>query len=227
MGPKNETWYHEYVRGKMFLSRHDPEDALKRFEVALALCPVEKTKELARIMFYLGVALNRLGMSSCALKSWSAAHRLDRQSNSGKFLLRFANSYGMARQETQELDDWKAFYSVQLARYLSMKKSKKLGTEAEKDMIWELILEAWREIRNSMDLSTMTTEGKLKLFRAYEIVFPVLTIPENGDYQTIAVDFAKQRRVGLDDQCFCGSGLPYKLCCGRTPGEDELATGVI
>ena len=178
-------------------------------------------------MFYLGVTLNKLGMASCALKSWSVAHKLDRHSYSGKFLRRFANAYGMAKQESEELDDWKAFYSVQLARYLSMKKSKRLGTDAEKDMIWELILDGWRELHNSMDLLSLDSEDKLKLFRAFKIVFPVFALPEDDEPRPIAVDFSRQKRVGLDDHCFCGSGLPYKLCCGRTPGEDELITGVI
>jgi tetratricopeptide (TPR) repeat protein len=227
MSLNHEVWHIAFDRGKASLAKHNPEKALKSFESALATCPVDKPKDLARILYYLGVALHRLGMSSCALKSWSSAHRLDRQGYSGKFLLRFANGYGMAKQKTKDLDDWKAFHAVQLVRYLSLKKSGKLGTDAERDMIWELILEEWKGLRNSLDLAAMSSEEKLGLFRAFKIVFPFFSLPEENGEPPIPVDFARQKRVTLDDQCFCGSGLPYRLCCGRTPGQDELNIGVI
>ena len=227
MSLNQEAWHIAYCRGKTSLAKHNPEKALKSFEAALATCPVDKPKELARILYYLGIALNRLGMSSCALKSWSSSHRLDQQGYAGKFLRKFSNGYGMAKQRTAELDDWKAFYAVQLVRYLTLKKSGKLGTDAERDMIWELILEEWRALRNSIDMAAMSSEEKLSLFRAYKIVFPFFSLPEDQGEQPIPVDFARQKRVSLDDQCFCGSGLPYRLCCGRTPGEDELSIGVI
>ncbi len=227
MSLNHEVWHIAYARGKASLAKHNPEGALKNFETALAACPVDRTKDLARIMYYLGVALNKLGMSSCALKSWSSAHRLDRQGYSGKFLQRLANGYGMVKQETQELDDWKAFHAVQLVHYISLKKSRRLGTDAEKDMIWELILEEWKVIKNSVDLWSMANEEKLGMFRAYKIVFPFFSLPEDRGDQPIPVDFARQKRVNLDDQCFCGSILPYRLCCGRTLGEDELGIGLI
>ena len=31
--------------------------------------------------------------------------------------------------------------------------------------------------------------------------------------------------VGPNDRCVCGSGLPYRLCHGRTPGTDEVLLG--
>lgn len=222
MGNGAEVWQIAYSRGKTFLAKHRLEGAMKSFEAAIASCPVDRAKELSKIMYYLGVTLNRLGMSSCALKSWSTAHRLYRKGYAGVFLRRFSNGYGMAKQESEQLDDWKAFHAVQLARYLSMKKSRQLGTDAEKDVIWELIVDGWKEIQNSFELSALSTGEKLKLFRAFEIVFPSFTVPENAGEEPIAVDFARKKKLDLDDHCFCGSGLPYRLCCGRTPGEDEL-----
>jgi tetratricopeptide (TPR) repeat protein len=221
------AWHISFDRGKALLSKHRLEEALKRFEAAVASCPVEKSKELSKTLYYLGVTLNKLGMSSCALKSWSSAHRLYKNGYAGAFLHRFSNGYGMARQESEALDDWKAFYSVQLARYLSLKKSRRLGTDAEKDVIWELIIDGWKDIRASVDIQTLSTDEKLRLYRKYEIVFPSFVVPEASSNQEITVDFARRRRIDLEDQCFCGSGLEYKLCCGRTPGEDELENGIL
>jgi hypothetical protein len=228
MSIRNESWQISFSRGKLSLARHHPESALKSFEAALAACPVEQNKDLARILCYLGVTFNRLGMANCALKSWSAGQKIDKRGYSGKLLKRFANSYGMARQRSEELDDWKAFYSVHLTRYLSMKKSRKLGTEAEKDMIWDLILEGWKELKSAAALHHMSSEEKMKLFVAYKIVFPFFNVPVAGDFeQAIPVDFNRRRRISFEDLCFCGSGLPYSICCGRTPGEDEIINGVI
>lgn len=221
-----EAWRISYARGKVFLSLHDPESAMKSFEQALTECPVDKSRELGKILFFLGVALKKLGLPGCALRSWSVARKLDKHNFSDKFLERFTNWYGMIRQETPELDDWNAYYSIQLARYLSTKRSRRIGTEAEKDMIWELIREAWKELRDSVDLSLLDSREKLALFSGHRIVFPSFSVASQESLKAIPVDFMKKRRIEFDDQCFCGSGLPYKLCCGRIPCKDELRGGI-
>ncbi|MBN1685815.1 MAG: SEC-C domain-containing protein [Spirochaetales bacterium] len=222
-----ESWRIAYARGKAFLSLHDPERALKSFEQALAECPVGRSKELGKILFFLGVTLKKLGLSGCALRSWSAARKLDKHNFSDKFLERFTNRYGMIRQETPELDDWNAFYSIQLGRYLATKRSKKIGTDAENDMIWDLIREGWNELRQSVDLSILSSCERLALFGNYRIVFPFFSVPAAQEsYESIPVDFTRQRRISFDDKCLCGSGLPYRLCCGRIPCKDELAGGI-
>lgn len=226
MERKNEPWRIAYQRGKMLLSRHDPEHALKNFETALSQCPVDRAKDLGKILFYLGVTLQKLGMPSWALRSWSAAGKLGKHSYSGKFLSRFANPYGMVKQGCGELDDWNAYYSVQLAHYLSTKRSKKLGTDAERDMIWDLIREGFRELRGLVDLDSMDSRGKLAVFKRHQIVFPAFTASLPAGDESIPVDFAKKRRINFEDHCVCGSGAPYKLCCGRIPGRDELADGL-
>ena len=226
MGRNGEQWQIAYARGKAFLSLHNLEDALKSFELALEKCPVVRSRELGKILFFLGVTLKKLGMSGCALKSWSTATRLDRHNFSEKFLERFTNYYGMAKQDTEELDDWNAYCSVQLAKYLSTKRSKKIGTDAEKDMIRELIQEGWEELRATVSLSTMDSYEKLEVFCEHRIIFPTFAVASREFAKAIPVDFSKKRRIRYDDRCFCGSGLPYKLCCGRIPGKDELISGL-
>jgi hypothetical protein len=132
----------------------------------------------------------------------------------------------MVKQDSCELDDWNAYFSIQLARYLSTKRSKKLGTDAERDMIWELIREGFKELRSSTDFGSMNSEEKLAAFKKQRIVFPSFSVPDSYDCESIPVDFGKKRRVNIDDRCLCGSGVPYKFCCGRIPGRDELADGL-
>ena len=226
MERKNETWRIALSKGKVFLSLHDPERALKSFELAVAECPVDHCHDLGKILFFLGITLKKLGMSGCALRSWSAASRLDKHPVSGKFLQRFSNYYGMIKQESQELDDWNAYHSIQLTKYLALKKSKKIGTDAERDMIYELICEGWEEMKENVDLSSMDNCEKLAAFSNHRIVFPALTARKQESSTEIPVDFSKKRRITYDDRCYCGSGLPYRLCCGRIPDSDELVNGL-
>jgi hypothetical protein len=187
---------------------------------------VDNCHDLGRILFFLGIALNKLGMPGYALRSWSVAGKLDKHHVSGKFLRRFSNCYGMVKQESKELDDWNAYYSIQLEKYLSSKRSKRLGTDAERDMIHELICEGWEEMKVTVDLTSMDSCEKLAAFFSHRLVFPTMSADSREPYREIAVDFARKKRISLDDRCFCGSGLPYGFCCGRIPGKDELENGL-
>lgn len=220
------NWQRELARGKILLTKHDPESALKCFEKALSDCPVKESRDLSKILFYLGVTLNKLGMTSCALKSWRASRRFDKNGLSGKLLGRYTNEYGMVKQESSELDDWKAFRAVHLTRYLNTKRSHKIGTDAERDMISELIFEAWKELCKSSDLRSVNIERRLMLFHSTWIIFPTFTAQtDNENANMIQVDFNKKKKIHAADQCYCGSGLPYWLCCADKAGKNMFLNG--
>lgn len=222
MASKGPGWRSPYERGKHQLSHHSPERALRHFENALSACPVSRTKELSKVLFYLGITFQKLGMSSCAVKSWTVSYKLDKNSYAGRLLQRHTNDYGMPKQETLEMDDWRAFYAIHLSKYLAQKKSGKLGTDAEKDMIWDLILDAWKSVKRSFCLENLDYETKLRIFRDTRIVFPAFRVPgQNVGNQPIPVDFFRQKRILSDDTCVCGSGLPFKACCGRIVDQQD------
>ncbi len=141
---------HDGNRALIELSRHNPAGALRLFRKALDECPVTDEKTLARLLYFLGIALMRLGHKSSAMDSWRASHRLKHGSYALKMLQRYANCYGMARQTNGELDDWKAFLSIQVDRYLATKKNGRFSTDAERDMVRDLVFEYWRAIRACM-----------------------------------------------------------------------------
>lgn len=216
----------QLAEGKSRLSRHDPHGALHCFEQALKGCPPARRGELASILFYLGITLVRLGNKSGALRSWTAASGLAKRGSRARAMLRrFANGYGMVRQPTPELDDFHAFFAVQLDRYLKTKPSRRIGTFAERDMIWDLISEYWRELSTSGRLVGRGPDEKLSLFHRTKIVFPSIVAPDWGSPSVIPVNFARKQRSSADERCTCGSGLPYMTCCGRTHGADELLSG--
>lgn len=201
-------------RALLELARHNPAGALRLFQKALDDCPVTDEKELARLLYFLGVALMRLGDKGSAIDSWRAAHRLKHGTYALKMLRRYANSYGMARQTRGELDDWKAFLAIQVDRYLASKKNGRFSAEAERDMVRDLVFEYWRAIRASEVLEGRNPEAKEQLFRAVDIVFPY-RLPDEPGAEVIPVDFRRKRRVALADRCPCGSGLTFMSCCGR------------
>jgi len=216
-----------YQRGLRSLVHHNPADAVKSLQKALEDCPPSHSHDLYSICFYLGVALQKLGFCQSAIKSWVSCQRLNKRGYTRKMLSRYTNCYGMERQDSREADDWQAFTAIQIARYLLGKQKRTFSTLAEQDMIGDLIKDAWEDLRVSRVLEGKSGSEKVEAFRDVRIVFPSLVKSEphvNGP--VIAVNFQTKRKVGLSDRCSCGSGLPFIVCCGRTPGKEELLSGL-
>jgi hypothetical protein len=217
----------DFDKGLRFLSRHRPADSVKSLQKALEHCPPSRPRDLYRICFYLGIGLRRLGFSQSAIKSWISCQRLNKRGYTRKMLSRFTNCYGMERQGTAEDDDWQAFSAIQTARYLLGKNKRTFSTPAEQDMIGDLIRDNWDELQRSRALEGKYGCEKLEAFRSTRIVFPNIVKGEphvNGP--VIAVNFQTQKKVRLNDRCSCGSGLPFIMCCGRTPGKEEILSGI-
>ncbi len=218
------TWKADINRGIQQLSKHDPEKALKYFNRALAVCPVSSGAELSRLLFYLGVAFKKLGYSNSAVRSWTASQRLKKRKNIKKLLKRFSNGYGMARQDTEELDDWNAFYSIQLMHYLVGFNKRTLTDRIERSMLKDIIFAYWTKLKSAGILNDKIPSEKSEIFKETKIDFPLFfhaRLPS-----IIQGNFLQGGKLKAGDRCPCGSGLPFCACCGRTPGEDELSIGL-
>ncbi len=220
-----EDWCVELRRGLGLLAHHRPARALKSFRVARRLCPESRGRELADILYYEGISLYKLQMPGRAIRRWVESQRYAKGGYSRKMLERVANEYGMARQDTPEKDDRQAFVSIQLVRYLRQKKTRKLDTCAEEDMILDLIEEYWQALRRAGALDGKNVPQKLELFSDMVIVFPYLEVPESLGGEKASRPDTTNYLVSADGRCACGSGLSFRLCCGRTPGADELSVG--
>jgi tetratricopeptide (TPR) repeat protein len=175
-----KAWMLYFKRGLKRLSRHQPECALKYFKAAIKECPVNQGADLASILFYTGVVLKKIGLHDEAVRSWHASWEMRKNALSVRHLKRFSNEYGMAKQGLSELDDWRAFYSLQLNRYLRSKRSRTLGTLAEQDMIRDLISDAWQDLKKSGALAGKGTTEKLGAFKSVHIMFPFFVAPVNA-----------------------------------------------
>jgi hypothetical protein len=220
------TWAPHYGKGLGSLARHRPAEAVKSLQAALEECPPSNSRDLYKICLYLGVALRRIGFPQSAIKSWISCQRLNKRGPTRKMLSRYTNCYGMERQDSSEADDWQAFLSLQTVRYLLGKNKRTFSTRAEQDMIRDLINDSWQELKSSTDFRAMSGCDRLASFRAVRIVFPSVVLAESHlDGPVITVNFQTKQKVGLNDRCSCGSGMPFMLCCGRTPGKEELLSG--
>ncbi|MDA3956542.1 SEC-C domain-containing protein [Oceanispirochaeta sp.] len=132
------------------------------------------------------------------------------------------NPYGMPRQKNSREDDHQAFIAIQVERYLKRKTQKRFCSEAEKDVILQIIGEYWKNISESPQVGHMDTDDKINTFYHQTLVFPYFVADEES---LICIDFTKKRKLRSDDDCFCGSGRPYRECCGGINTLKDLLNG--
>jgi len=223
---KIDPWQKHLQRGIHHLSRHEPARAVPWFERALAACPETGGRALSRLLYYQGMALKRLGYNNSAVRCWVAARRALKSGRIRRLVCGFANSYGMARQSCAEQDDWQAFYALQRARYLARFKQHSTAGPGpgECALLKTLIYSYWIDLKDSGLLEGRTPEEKKTLFKKCTIDFPFVSSRRLGE-RVIEVNFRMGRKLKEGDTCFCGSGLPYSCCCGRTSGADALQHG--
>jgi hypothetical protein len=202
------SWVVYYKQGLRRLARHKPHLALKAFHAAVSACPVTRKSRLARILFYTGVTLKKMGVHDAAVRTWAISRKLIKSAQILRYMELFSNEYGMARQDFADMDDWRAFYAIHLKQYLCLKKSHRLETRVEADMIRDLIYDAWVVLKSSGCLDEMRTWEKMAAFEAVPITFPPadFVVGDNHPMRGMAL---------LDFPCSCGSGKPFLSCCGR------------
>jgi len=225
------NWSMHYRRGRRFLSRHEPRGAIAELRKAADACPVSARRDLARILYYLGLALERTGRGDLAVMSWVSARKLVHFGAVDRAYGRWVNEYGMRRRPSPEADDFEAFKSIQTARYLSKRGSRRFGSRAERDAVNDLIDDAWKVFSAQLKFQGLSCSQKLDLFRRARVDLPFLCVedamaegcePIVGNFRSSHV---RSPRVAGDDRCTCGSGLPFRACCGRLRSCIELESG--
>ncbi|MEW6564020.1 MAG: SEC-C domain-containing protein [Spirochaetota bacterium] len=223
------NWYGPFSRGRKALAKHKTTVAIREFRLALQYCPVTAYKEMAHILFNLGIALDRSGQAGLAAKSWVNARKLVRSGPLAELSSRWINSYGMRKSGNPQLDDYRAFQSLQVYRYLSKRGSGKFCSDAERDVVYAVIDDAWKLISKSRILYSLSCSEKIALFKKAKLDFPYLYAEDvlQDDCEPIMGNFRRKNsgaspRLSGDDPCPCGSGLPYRQCCGRIYSCVEL-----
>jgi hypothetical protein len=206
----------DFRAGLRSLARHRPDLALRKLRAAAEACPAACSGKLSRNLYWLAIALLRLDRPELAVKSLGSAQRLRPRGFARAAYLSRVNEYGMYRRSSPDLDDFYAFYSIHACAYLACKPGRRFGSNAEKDVVTQLIGDAWRDLSHSGKLSGLSSAGKLAVFKAWKIHYPLFGLGSIQRGRVLDVDFRRGWVVSSDDLCRCGSGLPFRQCCGRT-----------
>ena len=119
-------------------------------------------------------------------------------------------------------DDRTTFTAVQVERYLKRKALHRFCSDAEKDVILQIIEDCWEEISHNTQLSQMDTDHKIDAFYSVTVIFPYFVAEKEC---IINVDFKKKVRIQGRDMCSCGSGRAFMNCCGTVSSLDSLLNG--
>ena len=197
--------------------------AQKLLEAALDGCPDDESELACEIMFEIGRAFFGKGQRGAGISNMLKAVKMGhKEAHTGNMMRCLVNEYGMPVQKEPLGNDRAAFTAIHVMRYLYTKRSGKFGTLAERDMIMELVSDAWSDFKERVNLQGLSTSQKIARFREYVIFFPTFNVPDmkkSEDEHVIYADFG-------NDLCACGSGLPYRWCCGRIKSIDELENGI-
>jgi hypothetical protein len=212
-------------KGLRELAGHRPDLAIASFKNAVDLIPPSCSDELSRALYWLSVALLRLDKRDLAIKSLASAQKLRRRGFARSVYLRNINEYGMPKQPTPELDDFYAFMNIQLATYLTKKVRKKFDSFSEREAVFKILLDTWKELKECSTIQNSDCGEKLYLFRKLRPSFPEFSIG-NSSLKVIRASFDAQSynnsNSGTHKRCLCGSGLSFGQCCGRVKGVAEL-----
>ncbi len=223
---RNEEQAVEYRQGKRALASHDPARALRLLRSAVDACPASDRTGLSRRLYWLSIALRRLGKDGLAIKALASAQRLAPRGRARDMYERVANDYGMPRAACAEHDDYRAFCSIQIRRYLEGVPDRRFENQQEIDAVLTMIADAWLKLGSVQSLEAASCDEKLKVFRNAGIEYPALRERRELPRGTvIAADFVHGKALQPDDRCTCGSGLPYRMCCGRVRLPYEYERG--
>ncbi len=215
-------------RGIRELSIHRPDRAISSLRQAVDSIPPSCSEELSQALYWLSVALIRLDERPMAVKSLASAQKLRRRGYARRLYLRTVNEYGMPKQDSPDLDDFYAFTSIQMAYYLSKKSKGRFDSFQERDTVLRLIMDAWKQLGGTGELDDRDSCEKLDVFRRTKINYPSFGLSSTSQLATsrtiVRASFGTAGRTSLraSDRCSCGSGLPYRQCCGRVKHLREL-----
>ena len=212
-------------RGMRELAGHRPDKAIASLREAVDAIPPSCSDELSQALYWLSVALLRLDEVPMAIKSLASAQKLRRRGYARRLYLRSINEYGMPRQANPELNDFYAFTNLQIAYYLTKKTKSRFDSFQEKDAVLRLILDSWKQLSASGQLTGIDACEKLDVFRRIKIHYPSFGL-SNAHKVIVKASFGASRTgaqaKNSSDRCLCGSGLAYGQCCGRVKHLREL-----
>lgn len=169
---KRDEGQRAFRQGIRELSRHRPDKAVAILRDSVSACPAAKIDALAKASYWLAIAELRLDKPEQALQSLSTSRRLRPRGFGARVYARRVNCYGMPRRASPDLDNFYAFYSIQVCLFLGRKPGRRFSSESEKDTVTRLVSFAWQNLKASGRLAALEPAQRLSLFRDWPGVFP-------------------------------------------------------
>jgi len=189
-------WNKQLKKGLSFLTQSDLHKALKCFETSVTDCPVTDIKGLDKSLFFLGITLSKLGREESALKCWNIAKETKYNGLSAKMLKRHSSLKKLLSNQYNVEKDKTIFFKIQVKKYLKKKKVCRFCSDAEKDVICDIINEYWLEILSCGNLNHLSLEKKMIFFKNQMLIFPFSNLSSfYGDNNIIKfTDFDKNEQ---------------------------------
>jgi len=185
------------------LSSHRPQKAIAPLQKAVALCTLEDRAQLERALYWLSIALMRVGRTNLAIKALANARRVVPRGHSAALYKRLTNDYGMPRSACCDHDDYRAFFSIQVRRYLGTVPGAKFTDRLEMDTVLEMIAASWLRFKRAHDLSQFRSCEKVGLYEQFRIQFPRLRLSGYSKCAIVSFSgYAVSREFSLHDRVF-------------------------
>ncbi|HOX92123.1 MAG TPA: hypothetical protein PLC54_04315 [Spirochaetales bacterium] len=206
--------------GMRALQKHNPARALPLLRSAVDELGPESRALLSKHLYWLAIALFKLGKNELHIKALASAQKLAPRGRIRNAYCRASNGYGMSRAACAEHDDYRAFFAVHIERYLRTVSGGAFSSKEEQEAIMTLIAQAWLRVKDDVLRGSPDCGQKLAAFRSVQLAFPVLT--ERTACRVLVGDFDTTNAAM---RCECGSGLPRARCCGRVSVHRQAQPG--
>jgi hypothetical protein len=186
---KRGAFDHGYEAGRRALAKHDPVRALPLLREAFANAHPKDRAQFLKRVYWLSLALIKLGKDGLAIKALASAQALAPRGRIRALYNRVANEYGMPRSSCAEHDDYKAFFAIQVRRYLAGIPGRRFRDQTEMDAVLQLIADAWLRLAKERDMNAFSCSEKLESYKAFNLEFPILRENQDGACRVLAGDF--------------------------------------
>ena len=159
-----------YLSGIKAGKNGDYWEAAKLIQRAIDHQVKDAHNELAEYYQNLGSSLWILNLRFDAFRAWEKAVELNPKQEMAKdYLKKYSNEYGQPKAPSKKFDDFYAFQSVKIEEYLKKGNKKNFDNLDEAQRIVEEILKIWGSVLKERDLSKLSPEEKLNVFRETKI----------------------------------------------------------
>ena len=161
-----------YFSGIKAGKKGDYKKAVQLIQKAINHQSKDAKNELSEYYQNLGSALWKLNLRFDAFKVWKKALELNPEQKMAKeYLEKFSNEYGQPIAPTKAFDDFYAFQSIKIKEYLEKNNKDEFENLDEANSVIKKIIDTWSIIIKKENLSKLSTDEKIKLFKGTEINF--------------------------------------------------------